>query len=121
QALTKLKNYQKITNNPITFHFAIIEGQNDNLDDIKKMTDEINKFSFDNTKFNVVRFNVPPSLKSLYKEPSEDKINQIYKILQDNAKDSNIITNKSRIVPRSDVATKSSCGMFVTREEYDDL
>src|SRR5207247_2263371 len=116
-ALNKLKKYQKITNNPITFHFALIEGENDNLDDIKKMSDEINKLDFNKTKFNIVRFNPHPNMNQ-YKEPSEDKINQIYKILKSSAKDDEILTNKSRIVPRADPLTRASCGLFVTKDEY---
>ena len=119
-ALDKLKKYQFLTNNPITFHYAIIEGENDKIEEIKKMTDEIKKFSFNHTKFNIVRFNPHPSMKE-YKEPSEDKLKSIYEILKSVANDSNIKTNKSRIVPRADQLTRSSCGMFITKDEYDDI
>lgn len=119
-ALNKLKDYQIITSNPIAFHFALIENENDNLEDVKKMTDEIIKMKFDKTKFNIVRFN-PHSSMNEYKETNEYKMDKIYKILQSVANDEDIKTNKSRIVLRSDTKTRSSCGLFVTNDEYDNI
>ncbi|QKF94590.1 ribosomal RNA large subunit methyltransferase RlmN/cfr [Fadolivirus algeromassiliense] len=118
-ALSKLVNFQEKTNNPIAFHFALIENQNDNIDDIKKMTDEISKFEFSKTKFNIVRFNPHPSLN--YKESSDEKIYEIYEILKSIALDNSINTNKTRIVPRADPIVRASCGMFITNNEYEDL
>lgn len=118
-ALKKLHDFENLTNNPIAFHFAIIEGENDNLNEIKEMATIINNMKFKKTKFNIVRFNPHESLK--YNEPSEEKLNEIYDILKSVAQDSNILTNKTRIVPRADIITKASCGVFITKEEYDDL
>ena len=120
KSLNKLSTFQKLTNNPIAFHFAIIKDHNDDLDDIKRMTDALIKFDFNKTKFNIVRFNPPPNM-SQYQEASEERINEIYTLLKSISKDDSIETNKTRIVPRADPIVRASCGMFVTQDEFENL
>lgn len=114
-ALDKLKKYQDKTNNPITFHFALINGENDDMNDIKKLADTINQYDFTKTKVNIVRFNPPPSLTN-YSETSYGKIEQAFNILSSIMKDDKIVTNKSRIIPRVGRDVKASCGMFINDE-----
>lgn len=109
-ALNKLHEYQNQTGNPVTFHFAIIENENDNISEIKKMTDIIRDMKFTNSKFNLVRYNPHPSQP--YKEPSMERLNEIYHIFRSACNDRNILTNKSRIVPRVGYDVYASCGMF---------
>ena len=47
-ALDKLKEYQTFSDDeiPLTIHGAFIKGENDNIDDINRMIDEINKRQF---------------------------------------------------------------------------
>lgn len=112
--LEKLKRYQEITNKQVTLHFALIEGENDGMDDIKNLVQQVTKMEFDKIKFNLVRFNKPPSSK--YNETSEERINEIcelFKSISDK--------NKTKVVPRADISTRASCGTFFTDQEYEDL
>ena len=118
-ALDKLKKFQDKTHNTVAFHFALIKGENDNLDNIKRLADEINKMDFEKTKFNLVRFNPHPSLE--YKESDESQVQKIYEILKNIAKDHDIKTNKTRVVPRIGYDARVSCGMFVTEDELFNL
>jgi adenine C2-methylase RlmN of 23S rRNA A2503 and tRNA A37 len=109
-ALTKLKKYQLETNNTITLHFALIENENDNPKEVQEMADEINNFNFTKLKFNIVRFNKHEKLN--YNEAPMEKIEAAFDILSFIAKESEITTNKSRIVKRVAEETLGSCGMF---------
>ena len=115
-ALNKLHDFQTKTNNIITFHFAIIDGENDDLAEIKEMANTIKDMKFGTTKYNLVRFNPHPSMQERYREPPIEKIEKIYDLLQSACNDANITTNKSRIVPRIGYDVYASCGMFV--EDY---
>ena len=110
--MDKLKEYEKYTDNikPFTFHFALIKGENDHLDDVKKMADIIDSYDFKQTKLNIVGFNPHPSLN--YEE--SDKVNDIFEIMKNVVNDVNIQTNKSRIVDRVGKDVYASCGMFVS-------
>lgn len=113
-ALDKLREYQEKTNNTITFHFALIEGQNDDPSDIDEMIKSIKERKFTQTKMNLVRFNPHPFTR--YEEPSIEKLIEIHQKLQSACNDVNINTHKSRIVPRAGSDVYASCGMF-----YDDM
>jgi adenine C2-methylase RlmN of 23S rRNA A2503 and tRNA A37 len=109
-ALDKLWEFHDATNNTITFHFAIIENENDDIGEIKKMSEIIKNMNFKSTKFNLVRYNPHPSQQ--YKEPPIEKLNEIYDIFKSACNDNDIKTNKSRIVPRIGYDVFASCGMF---------
>lgn len=113
-ALDKLKRYQFYTNSPITLHFCIIKGENDNLDDVKMMAEEISGYKFSKLKFNLVKFNPHPSM-SEYTEPEPEHIDKIFEILRSVSNDREIETNKSRIVPRAGPDVYASCGMFLEK------
>ncbi|AAV51016.1 putative Fe-S-cluster redox enzyme [Acanthamoeba polyphaga mimivirus] len=114
-ALRKLREFQKETDNTIAFHFAVIEDENDNLSDVQSMAEIIRSMNFSKTKFNLVRFNPHPSMSN-YKEPSVEKLEKIYEILQSVCNDETIKTNRSRIVPRIGQDVLASCGMFVDND-----
>lgn len=110
-ALSKLKEYQEKTSNPITFHFASIAGQNDKIDEVKQMAEEIRKLKFSTTKFNLVRLNLHPNMAQ-YSESDPARLTEIYEIMKSACCDSSIKTNRSRIVPRVGQDVFASCGMF---------
>lgn len=114
-ALEKLKEFQDLTGQVITFHFALINGENDDINDIQRLASTIDKFQFNRTKLNIVRFNPHPNLK--YIEPNIEKINDIFNILNSVMKDNTISTNKSRIVPRIGSDVYASCGMFIDNND----
>jgi len=110
-ALDKLKLYQEYSNLPITIHFAIIDDENDDINDVKTMASIIDDYQFDPLKFNIVRFNPHPTL--LYKEAEPEKIDEIFDILSTVSNDISIEGNKTRIVPRIGKDVYASCGMFI--------
>lgn len=110
-ALQKLKSYQSYSELPVAIHFSVIDGENDNLDDVRQMCDEITSFDFKKLKFNIVKFNPHPSIAEKYKESS--KINEIFMLLKSVSKDIEISSNKSRIVDRAGPDVYASCGMFI--------
>lgn len=109
-ALQKLYKFQRDTDNIITFHYAVIENENDDIEETKKMAQIIKDMNFKKTKFNLVRFNPHPSMQ--YKEPPFDKLKHIHEILQSVCNDAEIKTHKSRIVDRIGPDVYASCGMF---------
>lgn len=110
-ALDKLRNYQKHSDLPITIHFALIDKHNDDIDEVKRMAEMIDSYNFNKLKFNIVKFNPHPSMNK-YKEASQEKQEEILKILKQIAKDEVIKTNKTRIVQRVGYDVYGSCGMF---------
>lgn len=110
-ALNKLKNYQDSTDLPLTIHFCLIEGENDNLDDIRAMATQLEEYNFNKLKFNIIAFNPDPN--SEYKESSPNTQKNVFDILKSVAKDTDIKTNKTRQVARVGYDVKVSCGMFV--------
>ena len=115
-ALEKLKSYQEVTGNTIAIHFALIEGENDGVNDVNDLCDQVRKLRFKKLKFNIVRFNPHPSLN--YKETPKERIDEIFGMLKSVANETDIATNKTRIVPRAGPDTYASCGMFIDKDEY---
>ena len=105
-ALDKLKEFQEYNNQQITFHWAFIEGENDQIDDMKKLADVLRMYKF-NGKFNLVRFNPPP--KSPYREPHLDKLRELFQIVNDGLNNN----PRSKIVGRVGEDIYASCGMFI--------
>lgn len=112
RALAILKNYQMTTDSPITIHFAVIKGENDNLQDVLEMAKVIKDKDFSLLKFNIIQYN-PPS-NSKYISADTESIDEIFNILSSVAKDVEITTKRSRIVPRVGEDVKASCGMFIS-------
>ncbi|AYV78793.1 MAG: putative Fe-S-cluster redox enzyme [Edafosvirus sp.] len=111
KSLDLLEDFQTSSKlNPvITFHWAFIKDQNDNLDSVQKLADEIKSRKFTRTKFNLVRFNPHPSIPNT--EPDMAKLQELFNVMQSAMTD---ITpyNKSRIITRVGPDVYASCGMF---------
>lgn len=105
EALYKLKEYQKFSNNIITFHFAIINGFNDDLENANRIAKILSDYNF-NAKFNLVRFNPHPDTN--HTEAPEERIQEIFKIINESLGNH----EKSYIVKRLNTENKIACGMF---------
>ena len=79
-ALDKIKDYQDNGGEIVTFHWAFIEGENDKLEDVLKMAEILKEYKF-NAKFNLVRYNNHNNLP--YKETSIEKMNELFKIVNE--------------------------------------
>jgi adenine C2-methylase RlmN of 23S rRNA A2503 and tRNA A37 len=106
EALTKFKAWQDATGRTLALHWAFIEGENDQEQDIKTLLSKINEYSLD-AKFNLVRYN--PYSEKQGKESSEDAIERNFNLIASDLKNT-----ESRIVPRVGFDVKASCGMFVS-------
>ncbi len=102
-ALTKLYEYQKETDQPIWFHWAFIDGENDDQDTIHRILDAIMEKEIKG-RFNLVRYN-PPNDKSKESEP--DVIERNYDIIKN-------ALGHAQIVSRVGFDVQASCGMFVS-------
>ncbi len=109
-ALRKLKDYQLQSGHILTFHWSVIKGENDSLDEAKRMADMLAKWDF-NAKFQIVRFNKHPKLN--YEEADTDRINQIFEIVNGGLGNH----EKSYIVPRVGRDVYASCGTFVEDQD----
>jgi adenine C2-methylase RlmN of 23S rRNA A2503 and tRNA A37 len=102
-ALEKLKKFQEITSLPITFHWAIISGHNDDLAMNTRMAALLKSYNF-NGRFSLVQYNPHPNSQS--SESSESRQKEILKIYES-------VFPKSKQIPRVGFDVKASCGMFV--------
>lgn len=105
-ALNKLKSWQGATGRTLALHWAFIENENDDEQDIKTLLAKINEHGLD-AKFNLVRYN--PYSEKQGQESSEDVIERNFSLIA-----SDLQNTESRIVPRVGFDVKASCGMFVT-------
>lgn len=114
-ALEKIANYQQDCHNinnriyPLTIHFTLIKGQNDNLDDIVMMAKEIKTYDLFG-KINLVRYNNPPGLD--YEESPH--MDDALEILKGSLLEYNDVHSGSRVVPRIGQDVSGSCGMFIS-------
>jgi len=115
-ALDQFKVFQELHNslNTLVFHCAFIEGENDNLDDVKRMADMIRSYQFRNTKFNLVRLN-PYSNKTKGVMNESTKLQEIFTIMND-CVTNKLDTQQSRIVNRVGSDVYASCGMFYDQD-----
>lgn len=69
-ALDKLKRFQvaRQDNPVITFHWSLIKGQNDQLNEAKELAKVLKDYDF-NAKLNIVRFNPHPNVSDLEADP----------------------------------------------------
>jgi adenine C2-methylase RlmN of 23S rRNA A2503 and tRNA A37 len=123
-ALEKLKTYQSYhvdyehtwsifdgkwlahgaVDNPIAFHWAFIEGENDSVEDVEATCQAILDSGVTG-QFNLVRYN-PPNNKS--RESSQEVLERNFKIISEA-----LGHPGSQIIPRVGFDVKASCGMFV--------
>jgi len=112
KALDILEKFQidSPLNPMITFHWAFIKDQNDDVGSVQKLADEIKSRKFTRTKFNLVRFNPHPDIPNV--EPNMAKLQELFNVMQTAMTDATPY-NKSRIITRVGPDVFASCGMFV--------
>lgn len=107
KSLDMIATFQLKTNRPVVLHWAFIEGQNDNIEELNKTMEDVKSRGI-NAKFNLVRYN--PHSDRYGFEPDEKHIIQLFDVVKSYLPNSN-----SRIVPRVGHDVKASCGMFVSK------
>ena len=110
-ALCKLKEYQRVSQTPLTIHYCVIRGENDSLEDASALRDKIRRLSVFG-KFNLVRFNPPDSMKEV-QEADDQRQQQILDIISSAFVPHPTSLKKSRIVARVGQDVAASCGMFI--------
>ena len=105
-ALARLADFQQSTAQPLTFHWALIEGENDSLEDAESIARALRPYEFQ-AKVNLVRFNAHESLPN--QESSDARRAEILEIVRAALVDP---ARKSRVVPRVGKDVFASCGMF---------
>lgn len=106
--LSDLQNANPFSN--VVFHWAFIEGINDNEKDIETMMQEIKIRKFKNTKFNLVRLNPPPNTD--FVEPPIERLVELFNLINSNMSNNSEFHN-SRIISRVGPDVFASCGMFI--------
>lgn len=110
---------------PVTFHWAIIEGENDSLEQAEEVARLLRPFAFQAGRFNVVRFNPPPPVPvasatstgrgeeaaRVYREASDERLGEVLRIVAAAVGDPK--RERSRVIPRVGYDVSASCGMFV--------
>lgn len=105
-ALEKLKRFQEQTKNPLVFHWAIIENENDNLEENIKLAEIIASYKFENARFHMVAYN-PPSNAS--RESSKETKAKIFNILNTIA----FPGQNNKQIERIGLDVYASCGQFM--------
>ena len=98
----------------VNFHWAFIAGENDNEADVLDLLHAIKQRQFINSKFNLVRFNAHPRLTADgYRETEPAQLQRLFGLIAAEMNEAGIVTQHSRIVPRTGPDVYASCGMFV--------
>lgn len=109
-SLPLIKDYQLSTGNPITIHWALIEGQNDSTEVAADIVSAVVGHGIA-AKFNLVRYNPHDDRHGV--ESSEETI--LARFTQISNGLATLAPNLvSRIVPRVGYDVKASCGMFIS-------
>jgi len=108
-ALARLADFQQRTGQPLTFHWALIKGENDARADAENIARALRPYGFQ-AKVNLVRFNAHESLPN--EESAEARRAEILEIVRASLIDPE---RKSRVVPRVGNDVFASCGMFVEK------
>lgn len=96
---------QDLHDTPVTLHWAVIDGENDQLRVAEDIAEAVESSGL-RAKFNLVRYN--PYSPAQGAEASEDAIARTF-----NAVVRVMNGPKSRVVPRVGFDVKASCGMFI--------
>lgn len=102
-ALCMLKDWQNLHEKEIILHWAFISGENDSIEDVKELCYLILKMGI-KARVNIVRYN-PPNEKSGESEFSV--IERNFQVIKE------LLSDKSKIIPRVGFDVKASCGMFI--------
>ena len=108
EALSMLKAWQIYSGKKIKIHFAFIEGENDSLEDMKRLCQKIEDMRLE-VNMNVVRYN--PYSEKYGRESSEDVIYRNVEYLKNNLYGADEV----KVVPKVGFDVKASCGMFIEK------
>ena len=103
-ALERLADWQRKTGGRVVLHWALIEGQNDAIEDANAIANAVKNVGL-RTKYNLVRYNSPGPEQGI---ESDDQTRAAYFETL-----SSSLSEPSRIVPRVGFDVAASCGMFV--------
>lgn len=103
-ALEHLEWYQDYSKKIIKLHYALIEGENDSIEDVRAIVSELKKTSL-SVELNLVQYN-PPDENS-----SESKRYNLY--LQAFKEEMGEQCRRAKVIQRVGFDVKASCGMFV--------
>lgn len=105
-ALDFIKELQSEMGLNLVLHWALIQGENDSMQNAQLICEQINSREL-KARFNLVRYN--PYSQSQGEEATECSIQEFFEIMKSNLGDPN-----SRIVPKVGFDVKASCGMFIS-------
>jgi adenine C2-methylase RlmN of 23S rRNA A2503 and tRNA A37 len=103
EAMAWLRRYQKVTGQRVILHWALIDGENDRIEDARSAA-ALAKLLGVKVDFNLVRYN-PANGKS--REASKDKIQSFLKEMEGG------VPGRIRMIPRVGADVAASCGCFL--------
>lgn len=105
EIVLRLQELQRASSSEVVFHWAFIEGHNDDLAQVRELADWITGTGL-RGRFNLVRYN--PHNPACGQEPDEDHLKRLFAALEPAMR-----VPGSRIVPRVGFDVAASCGMFL--------
>jgi 23S rRNA (adenine2503-C2)-methyltransferase len=93
----------------VTFHHALIKGQNATLVDAKEFVKTLEKYDIVNAKFNLVRYNPYGVAQGI--EPNDRVIMNYLSVINDCG-----LFSCVKVIPKVGFDVQASCGMFVAKE-----
>jgi adenine C2-methylase RlmN of 23S rRNA A2503 and tRNA A37 len=102
-AMAWLRNFQKVTGQRVILHWALIDGENDSVEDARSAAALAKLFGVQ-ADFNLVRYN-PANGKS--REASEERIQSFLKEMDGG------VHGRIRMIPRVGADVAASCGCFL--------
>lgn len=108
ETLRRLRDYEaacddrEVRHRPVTFHWALIHGENDSVEDAKTIADDIFRLKFTRARFNLIRYNSPDGES---READEAAIKKYYETITQ--------AIPGKIISRVGFDVKASCGMFI--------
>lgn len=109
EGLARLARWQGEVGGQIVLHWALIEGENDSLEEARRIADRV-KAAGISARFNLVRYN--PFGAGQGRESGDARLEAYFSLLA-----GELGHEASRIVPRVGFDVKASCGMFVEKGE----
>ncbi len=112
RAMMLLKEYQEFTEKPITIHYSLIKGENDDYDDAYSVIDLLEHYNL-TVNINLVRYNSPDQTST---EADSTRYAGDLEAFSKSKGLKNIISINP--ITRVGFDINASCGMFVNASEY---
>jgi adenine C2-methylase RlmN of 23S rRNA A2503 and tRNA A37 len=93
----------------VTFHHALIKGENATLTDAKAFVKTIQKYDIVDAKFNLVRYNPYSPMQGV--EPNDKMIMNYLSVINNCG-----LFRSVKMIPKVGPDVQAACGMFVTKE-----